>query len=204
MIILDAEQGSDEWLKARSGIPTASMFSNIITPGGAASTGESYLKQLCAEYLIGGPDPDGFRGNYDTDRGTRLEPDARATYEFLQDAEVKQVGFVYKDAMRRFGASPDGLVGDDGGFECKCPKLVTHQDYLIAGVVPPKYIPQIQGCMWVCDRQWWDFTSFHPQTEPLIVRVERDDEYIKSLETYMKAFLAKLNLMKKQVERFKQ
>ena len=203
MIVLDAEQGSNEWLQARLGIPTASMFSNIITPTGRASTGEGYIKQLAGEWLIGEPDVDAVFETYWMKRGKELEPEARALYCMMRDVEVEEVGFVYKDAMRRYGCSPDGLIGEDGGWECKTPKLSTHLDYLMAGVVPASYIPQIQGCMWVCDRQWWDFMSFHPLTEPLIVRVERDEIYIKTLEGLMGPFLAKLNLMKKKVEKFK-
>jgi hypothetical protein len=203
VIVLDVEQGSPEWLQARLTIPTASMFKNIITPTGKASTGEGYLKQLCSEWLIGQPDPDGFAGNYWTDRGTRLEPEARALYTFLTDNEVTQVGLCYKDAMRRYSASPDGLVGEDGGWECKCPKLETHQDYLIDGGFPIAYKPQVQGCMWITGRKHWDFMSYHPLTEPLIVRVHRDETYIKNLEKFMGLFLAKLKLMKDKVESYK-
>lgn len=203
MIVLDVEQGTPEWLQARIGIPTASMFKNIITATGLISKGDGYRKQLVSEWLIGQPDPDGFAGNYWTDRGTRLEPEARAMYCFLKDVEVREVGLCYKDAMRQFSGSPDGLVGEDGGWECKCPKLVTHMEYLMAGVFPKEYKPQVQGNLWITGRKWWDFMSYHPLTEPLIVRVERDEAYIKKLETYMKAFLSDLNFMKKKVEKFK-
>jgi hypothetical protein len=79
------------------------------------------------------------------------------------------------------GASPDGLVGDEGGIEIKCPLPHTHVSYLRAGDVPSKYIPQIQGCLWITGREWWDFMSYHPAMEDLIVRVYRDEAYIKKL-----------------------
>jgi hypothetical protein len=73
------------------------------------------------------------------------------------------------------------LIGVDGGIEIKCPLPHTHIAYLREGVVPSKYIPQIQGCLWITGREWWDFMSYHPAMEDLIVRVERDNEYIKKL-----------------------
>lgn len=204
MIILDCEQGSDEWLAARAGVPSASMFSSIITPSGASSTArKDYLRQLAGEWLIGKPDPDAYSGSYWMKRGQELEPQARSFYEFWVEEKVNQVGFIYKNALRQVGCSPDGLVGDKGGWENKTPKLTTHIGYLENGIVPAIYKAQIQGCMWITDREWWDFMSFHPDTEPLVIRVERDDEFISKLETLVKEFLTDLNLLKNKIERFK-
>jgi len=79
------------------------------------------------------------------------------------------------------GASPDGLIGEDGLLEIKCPLAHTHVGYLREGVLPPKYIPQVQGQLWVTGRQWCDFVSYHPELKIMIVRVERDDSYIFTL-----------------------
>jgi hypothetical protein len=203
VIALDMEQGSLEWHMARLGIPTSSRFGSIITPLGVPSKGEGYIGELADAWLIGQPDPDSNFENYWMKRGKLLEPEARALYCMMRDVEVQEVGFVFRDAMRREGCSPDGLVGEDGGWECKTPKLSTHREYLLAGVLPATYRPQVQGSMWITGRKWWDFMSFHPLTQPLIVRVERDDEYIRKLEIYMKAFLSDLNFMKKKLEKFK-
>lgn len=204
MITLDCEQGTPEWLAARVGIPTASNFGSIITPTGLQSTGrKDYLRQLAGEWMIGKPDPDAFTGSYWMKRGNELEAAARAYYQFMYDEPVIQIGFAYKDALRQFGCSPDGLIGDDGCWENKTPKLTTHVGYLEKGVMPGIYKPQTQGVMWICDRQWCDFMSFHPDTEPLIVRVMRDDDYISKMSEQMKLFLADLRLLKNKMEGFK-
>jgi len=204
MILLECEQGSPEWLAARAGIPTASKFGSIITPSGASSTArKDYLRQLAGEWMIGKPDPDAFAGSYWMKRGNQLEEEARAYYQLMRDVTVDNVGFVYKNALRQFGCSPDGLVGDKGGWENKTPKLTTLVGYMEAGVMPSTYKPQVQGNMWVCDREWWDFMIFHPDAEPMIIRVERDDEFISKLEKLMKEFLTDLSLLKNKVEGFK-
>lgn len=200
MIVLDLEQGSDEWLAARAGIPTASMFSSIITPTGKSSTSrEGYMRQLAGEWLIGGPDPDAFAGNYWMKRGSELEGDARSFYEFMTDNKVDEVGIVYMDESKLFSCSPDGLVGEDGGWENKTPKLTTHVGYLEKGELPATYKAQVQGSMWITGRKWWDFMSYHPDTEPMIVRVERDDEFIGKLSNLMYEFLNDLAKVKEKI-----
>lgn len=204
MIILEAEQGSLEWHQARLGIPTASRFSDIITPAGAKSkSAEGYMKELAGEWLMGKPDPDENFESYWMKRGKTLEPEARALYSLMTDYPVCEAGFIYKDALRQVGCSPDGLVRDDGGWENKTPKMTTHVGYLLGGVMPGLYRPQVQGSMWVTGRKWWDFMSFHPDTEPLIVRVKRDEDYIAKLEALMKSFLIDLTMMKKKLEIYK-
>jgi hypothetical protein len=81
------------------------------------------------------------------------------------------------------GASPDGLVGESGGLEIKCPMPATHIEYLRDGRLPSKYIQQVQGCLWISGRDWWDFMSYHPKMTPLIIRVYRDEVFIKALES---------------------
>ena len=113
MIVHPAEQGTQAWLEARLGIPTASQFSRIVTPGGKLSTARNqYLGELLAEYCLGEPYSD-FAGTDATERGRVLEPDARRYYSFHRDAEVESVGFCYTGTRRGWWvASPDGLVGD--------------------------------------------------------------------------------------------
>lgn len=204
MIILEAEQGSLEWHQARLGIPTASRFSDIITPAGAKSkSAEGYMKELAGEWLMGKPDPDNDFESYWMKRGKELEPQARALYSLMRDIEVTECGFVYKDALRQIGCSPDGLIGEDGGWENKTPKMTTHVGYLLSGIMPAIYRPQVQGSMWITGREWWDFQSFHPETEPMIFRVLRDVNFITKLETIMKEFLIDLTMMKHKLERYK-
>ena len=110
---IECEQGSEEWLNARLGVPSASMFAKIVTTKGAWSTqADGYINQLIAEDLTGEPTP--FYQNEHMARGTELEPEARSAYEFMNDVVVEQVGFCLHDTMRA-GCSPDGLVGDEGG-----------------------------------------------------------------------------------------
>jgi len=179
MLVSNFEQGSQEWLQSRLGKPTASNFGKLITPTGRPSTSaEGYINELIAQRITG--ELPEFYTNAAMERGNELEPAAKALYEFINDVEVVEVGLCLHDTLD-CGASPDGLIGVDGGIEIKCPLPHTHIAYLREGVVPSKYIPQIQGCLWITGREWWDFMSYHPAMEDLIVRVERDNEYIKKL-----------------------
>lgn len=186
MRILVHEQGSPEWLLARLGCPSGSGFSKLVTTSGKPSTtAETYINELIAEKVIG-QIPENNPNEW-MQRGTALEPDARAFYEFDRDVEVTEVGFCMHDTLE-CGISPDGLVGDDGGLEIKCPKPSTHIKYLRnqAGYLqkkkpPTEYYQQVMGCLWITEREWWDFLSYHPSLPPMLVRVERDEEYIKLL-----------------------
>lgn len=180
MRILLHEQGSEEWLKSRLGCPSASMFDKLITGTGKPSTSaETYINQLIAEVITGKGTE--FKVNEWMQRGTELEPLARGYYELATDNDVTEVGFCMHDTMA-CGASPDGLVGDNGGLEIKCPAPSTHVKYLRDGVLPAQYKQQVMGCLWITEREWWDFVSFHEEMPALLVRVFRDDKYIKALE----------------------
>ena len=179
MRINNHTQGSDEWLQSRLGKPTASNFGKLITPTGKPSTSaEGYINELIAQRITG--ELPEFYTNEAMARGNELEPAAKAMYEFMHGVEVVEVGLCLHDEFE-CGASPDGLVGDEGGIEVKCTLPHTHVSYLRAGDVPGKYVPQIQGCLWITQREWWDLMCYHPAMEDLIVRVYRDEEYIKKL-----------------------
>lgn len=180
MEIINIEQGTKEWLDARKGIITGSRFKDIVTPlkGDLSKSSISYMHELIAERM--GATVDFFQNSH-MQRGNELEPYARSAYEFIKDCKVEQVGFCL-DNSKLFGVSPDGLIGEDGGIEIKCPKETTHISYLVDGILPLIYKPQVQGSMWVTGRKWWDFMSYHPELPPLIIRVERDEEYIKNME----------------------
>ena len=112
MIVLDCEQGSQAWIDARLGIPTASEFSRIVTPTGRASTAaEGYTAELLAEWALGYPIKE-FGGDEWTERGKELEPDARAFYALDTNLDPQTVGFVYRDERKMVGGSPDALVGE--------------------------------------------------------------------------------------------
>ena len=191
------EQGSPEWLAARLGIPSASMFAKLVTTKGIwSASADAYINQLVAERLTGERE-EVFQSHHML-RGTELEPDARDLYSLMSDAEVTEVGFCLHDTLSA-GCSPDGLIGEDGGLEIKCPAPSTHVEYLRGGVLPSKYKQQVMGCLWITGREWWDFVSYHPTMKPLIVRVERDEEYIAALE---KCVTKAVNLIEENVEKF--
>ena len=125
--------------------------------------------------------------------GTDKEPEARAAYEFRTDCEIAQVGFVIHPQIADSGASPDGLVGDDGMAEFKCPNTATHIETLLTGAIPSKYITQMMWQMACTGRKWCDFVSFDPRMPEtmrfFICRIERDDKLIASLEKDVTDFL---------------
>ena len=191
MIHLDLQQGSDEWYQARCAIPTGSGFSKIITSAGKASTqADAYMNEIIAQILIGKP-VQVFQKTEWMERGNELEQEAADMYEFMNDEQVEKCGFFLHDD-KIAGASPDRLVGDKGLLEIKCPAPHTHVKYLLRQSVDSSYIPQVQGQMWVAEREWCDWFSYYPDMQPVQVRVERDDAYIAAMEKAVSEFHEKL------------
>lgn len=188
MKIINCDQGTPEWHGCRAGIPTASAFDKIITSTGKASTqAEAYINQLLAEQMAG--QSGGIEPTEWMLRGIEMEAEARLFYELETGRNVDQAGFIVGDGC---GCSPDGMIGDDGLIEIKCPKPETHVGYLRANKLPTKYVCQVQGQLWVCERDWCDFLSYCPGLPPVLVRVERDEEFIDKLAAAMVKFNAKL------------
>jgi len=207
MIVVEGEQGTDEWHALRLGIPTASCFERIVTAsGGASSQANQYAAECVAEWVTGESASE-FQGNTDTERGHLFEPDARAFYEFERGVKVRQVAFCYKDKSKLVGMSPDGLIYADGtikhlkrGLEIKCPRAAIHVAYFALGVIPRKYQPQVQGSMWIAGKDEWDFVSYHQDYDPLIVRVERDEKFSKALDKQIPLFIEKMLEMRARPE----
>jgi len=192
MILLDVEQGSQAWVEARLGIPTASRFSSIVTPKGALSASrDAYLAELLAEWALGYPVQE-WLGNEHTERGKVLEPDAFAYYGLVTEREPRACGFVYRDAARMVGCSPDFLVNDDGVGELKCPMAGTHLLWLARGICPREHWAQVQGALWVTRRPWADFMSYYPSLPPLLVRVEPDEAFQAALDKAIPVFIDEL------------
>lgn len=193
-IVDDIEQGSPEWYDLRAGVLTASEFATM-QAGGKGITRKKLLYKLANERLRQRSCEDGFSSRY-MDRGKEREPEGMGLYEFVTGNEVRQVAFVYADD-ERIGCSPDGLVGDDGGVELKCPGLTAHTDYLLEKRLPPVYRHQVHGGMLVTGRQWWDFVSYCPESHvPLFrVRVERDEKACTALSLAAQLFLSDLDEM---------
>ncbi len=187
-------QGSPEWFGARLGRVTASRVADVIaeTKSGWGAGRANYMAQLVAERLTG--EVAETFSNAAMKWGTEMEPEARAAYQFYRDALVVEVGFVPHPRIAMSGASPDGLVGEDGLVEFKCPNTATHIETLIGQAVPGKYITQMQWQMACTGRQWCDFGSFDPRLPEdmrlFVRRVDRDDALISDLEAKVSAFLA--------------
>lgn len=188
MKIINCEQGTQEWFDCRLGIPTASRFKDIITPAKAdkSKSYKAYMYSLIAEKLTGEKD-DIFKTEW-MERGNELEPLARETYEFIHDVEVVQVGIILNDEGT-IGASPDGLIGNNGGLEIKCPKPSTIVKYIIDDKLPLEYKPQVMGNLWLSEREYWDFIAFHPDMKPFELRVYRDEVYIKKIAQHINDFV---------------
>lgn len=190
MKIHDVPQGSTAWLKLRLGIPTASSFDRIVTPGGKPSTSQDgYLRELLAEVIMGRP-VEMIQTSW-MERGTDLEAEAVRYYEFERDVETVPVGFITTDDGS-YGASPDRLVGEKALLEIKCPKAETHVGYLLFDDVQKKYFPQLQGQLLVTGREYVDIVSYHPDMPTAVSRVTRDDKYIETLERELIAFTGRL------------
>lgn len=189
MIIHDCKQGSTEWLAKRAGIVTASEFDALVTPTFKARTGkgpETYLYLKLAEKCMGIPQQ--FGGSAPMEQGNILENEAIPFYSFHHNVEIKRVGFVTTDDGR-YGCSPDGLIGDDGGIEIKCPLPGLHLKYLVKGEVPEDYIAQVHFSMFVTGRPWWIFNSYNRQFPPLVLRVDRDEKIQTAIREAADAFM---------------
>ena len=197
MKIINCIQGSEEWWDAKLGVVSASHFHQVQNK----RTGRGrYRRKLAAERLTG------FREDTYTNKtienGTETEQEARRYYEIRNDCEVEQVGFVTRDDD--IGGSPDGLVGKPGLLEIKCPLSSTHIETILSGKMPSLHIPQVQGLLWITERQWCDFVSYDPRvlSQPMFtVRVERDVEYFKKLAGEVGVFVNELKAMIDKIDK---
>lgn len=198
------EQRTTEWHTARLCKVTASRVADVIakTKTGYGASRTNLMADLIVERLTG--QPASTFTNAHMEWGTEQEPHARAAYSARTGELVEEVGFIDHPRIANSGASPDGLVGD-GLVEFKCPATSTHLDTLLAQTVPGKYIAQMQWQMACTGRKWCDFCSYDPRLPEhlrmFVKRVERDDDYIKMLETEVTKFLAELDEKLKQLEK---
>jgi hypothetical protein len=190
MIVLDVQQGTDEWRKVRAGVPTASQFHRIITPKTLKPSAQmqGYAYELAAERILGSPVNDSSSSFME--RGTALEQTAKNWYEWETDTDIKDVGFCLADfeicghnGTISAGCSPDFLVGDDGIGEIKIPAIGKHIGHLVDDF-EAEYRCQTQGELWICERDWIDLISFNPHAliPSRILRCYRDEKFIKALE----------------------
>lgn len=196
MRVIEVEQGTRPWLQAKAGRMSSSRMADVMTKPKVTSKGttrggitelagrRAYRAELVCERLTG------VSSEHHVTRpmqwGIDNEPFARSAYEVAEDAMVDTVGFVLHPTMDFAGASPDGLVGDDGCLEIKCPTSENFLDWRDAGVAPEEHIHQMQWVMACCERDWCDFVAFDPRMPNglrfFIVRVERDEKRIAGME----------------------
>ena len=191
MEILKCEQGSDEWFAAKLGVVSTSNFDKVLNKG----TGRGlYMRRLAAERLSGVTQV-GY-SNENMENGIETEKFAREYYEKFKGCSVETVGFVRRNGW--VGSSPDGLVGDDGLIEIKCPIPSTHIENILKAKMPAHYRSQVQGQLWVTRRKWCDWISYCPaiQSRPFFsVRVLRDEKYINVLDVAVETFVKELQEM---------
>lgn len=200
-----SNQGTEQWFRDRLGRATASGFADVLAKGpkGGESVGRwKYKRQLALE-RIAQTREEGFSSRV-TDRGHEQEPFARIAYIARTGRNVIVPDFIAHPTMMA-GASPDGLIETAGVFEAKRQIREIHIDVLLTGEIPNQYVPQVQGELWITKRQWCDFVSYN-ETLPdpldlIIVRVERDEEYIKALEIAVAQFLIEVDEMVKQIQK---
>lgn len=199
------EQRTEDWFAARLGKVTASRVADVIakTKTGYSASRDNYMAQLVVERLTN-TQAESFT-NAAMQWGTDQEPFARAAYEVAQNVMVEETGLVDHPTIPMAGASPDGLIGEDGLVEIKCPNTATHIDTLLTQTVPAKYITQMQFQMACTGRQWCDFVSFDPRmpakAQLFVKRVMRDEAFIKEIETEIKKFLAEVTAKVEQLNK---
>jgi putative phage-type endonuclease len=190
------EQRTEEWLVARLGKVTASRVADVIarTKSGYSTSRDNYMAQLICERLTNTKSES--YSNASMEWGTNTEPLARAHYEMSTGVLVNEVGLIDHPSIQMSGASPDGLIGDDGLLEIKCPNTATHFETILSESIPSKYITQMQWQMACTERKWCDFVSFDPRApeglQYFSKRVYRDQEMITALENEVIKFLGEM------------
>lgn len=192
----EIDQGSDDWFQLRLGIPTASKFATVMAKG-EGKTRSEYMRKLAGEILTGEP-MDSFSNGH-MDRGKEMEDEARDAYAFIHDADIRRVAFIRNGNK---GGSPDSLLGENGGLEIKTALPHIQIDRLERDRLPPEHKAQVQGNIWVGEREWWDFVSYWPKLPLLTVKVYRDDAYIKEMSDAVDRFNDELAELVERIRRY--
>lgn len=193
----DIIQRSPEWFQIRLGKVTASRVADIVarTKSGYSASRTNYAAQLVAERLTGNV-AESYT-NAAMQWGTDMEPEARSMYELMTNATVQEVGFVVHRAIPNAGASPDGLVGESGLVEIKCPNTASHIETLLGRNVPAKYETQMQWQLACTGRMWCDFVSYDPRLPPhmqlFVHRLVRNESRIAELQNEVIEFLSEID-----------
>lgn len=191
------DQRTPEWFAMRLGKVTASRVADVIakTKSGYSTSRANYAAELICERLTGECKP-AFM-NEAMQWGVDKEAEALSLYSFRHDVDVTAIAFVNHPRIPMSGASPDGLILNDGLVEVKCPLTATHLDTLDSGKPAGKYITQMQWQMACTDRQWCDFVSYDPRLPEkmrlFVCRIDRDDAMIADMESEVSTFLSEID-----------
>lgn len=200
MHIVNCEQGTEEWFRARAGMPTASEFATVMASGrggGESKTRRTYMLKLAGEIITGEP-TEGFT-NAHMERGKVMEEEARNWYAFQHNVEPERVGFIINGPK---GCSPDSLLGSDGMLEIKTALPHILIEKLLKGEFSPEHKAQCQGALWVAEREWIDLVTYWPRLPPLVVRAQRDELYIAGLCRAVDEFNAELQDVVDQIRAY--
>lgn len=192
----DIEQGTPQWLKLRSGIPTASNFAAVIAKG-EGKTRATYMRRLAGEIITGEP-AETFKSP-EMERGNLMEEEARNLFAFKTGYDLRQVAFIRNG---RVGCSPDSLVGNDGMLEIKTKKAEVLIEALLRDDYPPEHKAQVQGQLWVAERDWCDLFCYWPGMPPAKFRIGRDELFIRQLSQAVDAFNSDLDDLVAKVRSF--
>ena len=190
MRVIKCEQGTEEWFRVRSGMPTSSEFATVMASGkggGESKTRRTYLLKLAGEILTGEP-MEGY-SNTHMERGKIMEDEARNFYAFMVDAEPERVGFITNGPK---GCSPDSLIGTAGMLEVKTKLPHLMIDVLLKDEFPSDHKAQCQGALWVAEREWIDIVVYWPNLPLFVKRAYRDEAYIKTMSDAIDAFNTEL------------
>ena len=199
MRIIDCVQQSEEWEHWRNR-PTASEFGKFVTParGDYSAQATAYAAKIVAKRLGVYTEPP---PTFWMEWGTEVEPSAKLAYTKQTGRQVIDVGFILPDGTDTYGGSPDGLVGEDGLIECKCPAPETLISYHAEGVLPTQYKPQIQGLLLISGRAWCDFFVFHPELTPFLLRTEPDEKYQEKMAKCLLLLLDEIERIESRVQK---
>jgi len=200
--IFDMAQNTPEWLEARRGIPTCSEFSTVLASGkggGESVTRKKYLYRLAGEIVTG--ELAETYNNAFMDRGHVMEDEARKAYAFMRDAEPTLIGFVRNG---RKGGSPDSFIGESGILEIKTNQPTVLIEKLFRDGFPAEHKAQVQGQLWVCEREWADLICYWPRMPLLIRRAYRDETYIRTLADGVERFNDELDALVERIRRYEE
>jgi hypothetical protein len=186
----ELEQRTDAWYEARCGIVTASVVGRLITPAKKQTAkndeARGITSSIVAERIAGFVDP--TWQSADMWRGVIEEPRATEVYS-EHHAPVTSCGFMVRDDWGfKLGYSPDGLVGDDGLIEVKCPRQKGHLETILADEVPAYHMPQIQAGLLVSGRKWCDYVSYCGGFPLWTKRVTPDEEWQAAIVSAVATF----------------